>query len=134
MIRNVLKLPEKAYYVSLFLAPDPTAQRCGPYSLVYLHQHMSIHVSIFSSSLETNSSIIYTHLFSCALSTQQSMSKQVSHQFIQSGQVCLFVCFYGTEVNFKCLLQLLSKSTAGDQLSIKVSWLTPFSFSPANCS
>lgn len=44
MIRNVLKLPEKAYYVSLFLAPDPPAQMCGPYSLVYLHQHMSVNV------------------------------------------------------------------------------------------
>lgn len=30
------------------------------------------------------------------------------------------VCFYGAEMNFKCLLQLLSKSTAGAQLSIKV--------------
>lgn len=107
MIRKIINLYKKAYHASLLLTPDPEppAQRYCPYSLVSCHEHRS-----FSSKQREQC----PH----ALLMQQPMSRQKSHQFIQSGHV---VCSHGIEINVKCLLQLLNKSTAEDWLAIQIS-------------
>ena len=88
---------------------------------------MSIDVEILSplSQRQRNVRILSNR----ALLTQRSPSWQLPLQFMQRDHVCLF---YGMEIPFQCLLQLLNEPAAGDWLSIQASQLVPLRLSPAN--
>lgn len=107
MIKKIVKLYKKAHHESLsFLFHSPL-----PRGITLPALCPAMHIRVFPLSEQHNAHVLLTVL--CSLS---GLCLSRCHMVYRVA--VLHVCFYGIDMNFKRLLQRLSKSTAGDQLSI----------------